>query len=275
MTSGQWEPYYEDDAVTIFHGDVEDLALEGFGGDFAAVVTSPPYNVGLDYDGDPQGDALDWAAYRDLTVTTADLVCWALMPGGRAWVNTAVAVPHSPGQAGGRKRRVLLSAWWAAALAAGGLELVDQVAWTSLRGSGTAWGSWQSPASPNLRGDHEVITVACRDHWERHPPAGMEPWRDTLGDWPGLCSTVWNVAPATAGRGVHPAPFPVELARRCIRLSTWPGEMVLDPFCGTGSTLVAAAQLGRRSVGIERSEKYCELAARRFAQGALDFGGAA
>ena len=161
------------------------------------------------------------------------------------------------------------------ALAAGGLELVDQIAWTSLRGSGTAWGSWQSPASPNLRGDHEVITVACRDHWERHPPAGMDGWRDTLGDWPGLCSTVWNVAPATAGRGVHPAPFPVELARRCIRLSTWPGEMVLDPFCGTGSTLVAAAQLGRRSVGIERSEKYCELAARRFAQGALDFGGAA
>ena len=93
-----------------------------------------------------------------------------------------------------------------------------------------------------------------------------------------LCSTVWNVATVgrrnSAAQG-HPAPFPVELARRCIRLSTWPGEFVLDPFAGTGTTLLAAAQLGRRAIGIERSEKYCELAARRLAQGALDFGGAA
>jgi site-specific DNA-methyltransferase (adenine-specific) len=276
MTFDLWEPYYDDGTVTILHGEIEDLALDELGGGCASVVTSPPYNVGLDYDTDPDGDALGWDAYRDLTTVAVDAIRWALVPGGRAWVNTAVSVPYSPGQSGGRKRRVLLGAWWAAAMGAGGLELVDQVAWTSLRGSGTAWGSWQSPASPNLRGDHEVITVACRDRWERPAPDGLDAWRDTAGDWPGLCSTVWNIAPATGPeRASHPAPFPVELARRCIRLSTWPGEVVLDPFTGTGSTLVAAAQLGRRAIGIERSEKYCELAARRLAQGALDFGGAA
>ena len=102
---------------------------------------------------------------------------------------------------------------------------------------------------------------------------GCEGWRDTVGAWPSLCSTVWNLAPAR--RAGHPAPFPVELARRAIRLSTWPDEIVFDPFAGSGSTLLAARQLGRRAIGVERSERYCELAAARLAQGGLDFRGAA
>ncbi len=274
-----WEPYYDDGTVVIYHGDVEGLALDDLGDCVAAVVTSPPYNVGLDYDDDPTGDALGWEAYGDLTTAAVEAISWALVPGGRAWVNTAVSVPLAVGGQG-RKRRVLLGTWWANALAAGGLELVDQVAWASVRGPGTAWGSWQSPSSPNLRGDYEVVTVACKDGWERRPPPHAEGWRDTAGGWEALCSTVWNVCTVggygrNSARKTHPAPFPVELARRCIRLSTWPGEYVLDPFAGTGSTLLAAAQLGRRAIGIERSEKYCEIAARRLSQGALDFGGAA
>jgi site-specific DNA-methyltransferase (adenine-specific) len=104
-------------------------------------------------------------------------------------------------------------------------------------------------------------------------PAGFEGWRDRVGAWPVLCSTVWRVPPAR--RVGHPAPFPVEVARRCIRLSTWPGETVLDPFAGTGTTLVAARQLGRRAIGIERSERYCEMAVARLAQRSFDFEGAA
>jgi site-specific DNA-methyltransferase (adenine-specific) len=75
--------------------------------------------------------------------------------------------------------------------------------------------------------------------------------------------------------GGHPAPFPVELARRCIRLSTWPGEVVLDPFAGTGTTLLAARQLGRRATGVEVSEAYCFEIVDRLAQRSLDFHGAA
>jgi modification methylase len=116
--------------------------------------------------------------------------------------------------------------------------------------------------------------VACRGGWERTPPPGFEAWRDGVGGWPGLCSTVWQLSPARRD-GSHPAPFPLELARRCIRLSTWPGEVVLDPFAGSGTTLLAARQLGRRAIGIEASEAYCELAATRLSQGELSFGGAA
>jgi hypothetical protein len=262
------KPVYDDGQVTIYCADVRDVDRLA---PVACVVTSPPYNVGVDYAG--HHDFIPWRQYRALADDTARLIARSLLPGGRAWVNTAVSVPERP-ESDGTKRRVLLGHLWASALAADRLELVDQVAWCSARGAGTAWGSWQSPASPNLRGDYEVITVACREGWERQSPESAAGWRDTIGGWPELCSTVWNLAPAHRD-GSHPAPFPVELAARCIRLSTWPGETILDPFCGSGSTLVAARDLGRRAIGIERSEQFCELAVRRLSQGALDFGGAA
>lgn len=273
-------PYYDDGTITLYCTDATNLADCVGDALAAAAVTSPPYNVGLTYEGDPTGDTLAWHDYRHLAVTTADAIAAALVRGGRAWVNTAVSVPEHPRTTTGPKRRVLLGHLWASALEHAGLGLIDQVSWQSVRGPGTAWGSWESPASPNLRGDHELITVACKGGWERRPPAGFEGWRDQFGGWPSLCSTVWNICTVggngrNSARRSHPAPFPVELARRCIRLSTWPDEIVLDPFAGTGTTLLAARQLGRRAIGIERSERYCALAVDRLAQGALDLGGAA
>jgi site-specific DNA-methyltransferase (adenine-specific) len=284
-------PFYDDGQVTIWCGDLRDVPSSELAESAACVVTSPPYNVGLAYDGDDQGDALAWDAYWRLADAAAVVIEGALVPGGRAWVNTAVSVPETPmpggahsGRAG--KPRVLLARGWADALELGaGLVLVDQVSWQSIRAGGCAWGSWQSPAAPNLRGDHELVTVACKGTWERSVPAGMETWRDGVGDWPALCSTVWAI-PTVGGRmapgtqtpsrpGGHPAPMPVEVARRCIRLSTWPAETVLDPFAGSGTTLLAARQLGRRAIGIERSERYCELAVARLAQSSFDFEGVA
>jgi site-specific DNA-methyltransferase (adenine-specific) len=267
-------PFYDDGQVTIYRADLRDVDLDS--GIAGAVVSSPPYNVGLDYhDGD---DALAWPDYWRLAVEAAGLVAHALDHGGRAWVNTAVSVPErspdrGPHPGSTAKRRVMLAHGWANALTSAGLGLVDQVAWCSSRGAGTAWGSWCSPAAPNLRGDWESILVASLGAWERPTPDGMDDWRDGVGGWQGLCSTVWSLRPAD--RHGHPAPFPLELARRCIRLSTWPGEVVLDPFAGTGTTLLAARQLGRRAIGIERSKRYCEMTVRRLAQGAFDFRGAA
>ena len=260
---------YDDGQVTLLCGDVRQVDLPA--GQTAAVVTSPPYNVGLDYDG--TSDTLSWPDYWSLAYRAAEAMADVLMPGGRAWVNTAVSVPEVEGEPG--KRRVMLAHRWASILERSGLALIDQVAWCSPRGAGTAWGSWASPAAPNLRGDWEAVTVACRGGWERTAPEGAEGWRDSVGRWPELCSTVWNLRPATREPGGHPAPFPIELARRCIRLSSWPGELVVDPFAGTGTTLLAARQLGRRAIGVEASAAYCETAARRLAQGELRFDGAA
>jgi hypothetical protein len=173
-------PFYDDGEATIWCADLRHVPASELAEAAACVVTSPPYNVGLTYDGDDQGDVFAWDAYWRLADAAAQVMARALVPGGRAWVNTAVSVPEIPGPPGphsGRagKRRVLLARGWADALELGGsLVLVDQVSWPSVRAGGCAWGSWQSPAAPNLRGDHELITVACRGTWERQAPAGME-----------------------------------------------------------------------------------------------------
>jgi hypothetical protein len=265
-------PFYDDGQVTLFCAEVRDVDLPAECA--AAVVTSPPYNVGLDYDG--RDDVMAWPDYWSLAADATQVMANALGHGGRAWVNSAVSVPAGtdaadPGRSG--KARVMLAHRWASVLEAAGLDLVDQVAWCSARGAGTAWGSWASPAAPNLRGDWESVLVACSGAWERPTPAAWAGWTDSIGGWAELCSTVWRIPPAR--RDGHPAPFPLELARRAIRLSTWPGEAVFDPFAGSGTTLLAARQLGRRAIGVERSERYCELAVSRLAQTALDFRGAA
>jgi site-specific DNA-methyltransferase (adenine-specific) len=262
--------FYDDGQVTLFCADFRDVNLEP--GSVAAVVTSPPYNVGLAYD--TSSDSLPWPEYWAMAADAAEWTARALLVSGRAWVNTAVSVPASAGDAQSTgKARVMLAHRWAAALDAAGLALVDQVAWCSSRGAGTAWGSWESPAAPNLRGDWGSVLVACLGQWDRQSGEALEDWRDTVGGWAGLCSTVWKLRPEH--RNGHPAPFPVELARRAIRLSCWPGEVVLDPFAGSGSTLLAARQLGRRAIGVEPSERYCEMAVARLAQTAFDFEGAA
>jgi len=267
------QPYYDDGSVRIYHGDCRE-AGDALAGTMACVVTSPPYNVGLAYDS--HDDAMGWDAYTELANGAAKVMAEALVAPGRAWVNVVPVVPseqvarrvHSGYT---RKGRVVLLRLWLEALEGAGLQIWDIVSWaTPGRGPGTAWGSWSTPAAPNLRGEWEAVLATYKGAWAREAPTGVATgWRDQLGNWPALVSNVWRVQPV-APNG-HPAPFPVELASRAIRLSTWPGEVVLDPFMGTGSTLVAARSLGRRAVGIDTSERYCEMAAKRLAQGVLDW----
>ena len=122
----------------------------------------------------------------------------------------------------------------------------------------TAWGSWQSPANPVLRGTYEMVYVWSKGTLARQGGQGdlssdefMEATLDT-----------WHI-PAEQSRTVHPAPFPVALAQRLIGLYSWPSDRVLDPFCGIGSSGVAAKRLGRAWVGIDTSAEYCRIAEER------------
>lgn len=251
-------PYYDDGQVRIYHADFRDIG----GIEASAVVTSPPYNSGVGYHG--YDDRVPEADYRGLACDAGRWIRAGLEGvGGRGWLNVGV-------------RRLQV---WLAALNSAGLGVENVVCWDyGSATSDTAWGSWQSPAGPHLRFAWEPVIAATTGEWARTAPAGMETWRDTIGGWPILTRNVWRIPPGASTRNgapAHPAVMPSELASRCVRLSTWPGETVADPFMGSGTTLVAAKLLGRRAVGIEISEAYCELAARRLDQGVLDFGGAA
>src|SRR5262245_20134464 len=115
-------PFYDDGTVTIWCADLREVPLSELVETAACVVTSPPYNVGLDYDADPGGDRLAWDAYWRLADTASDLMARSVVSGGRVWVNTAVSVPETPAPAreGPGKRRVLLARGWADALEPGG-----------------------------------------------------------------------------------------------------------------------------------------------------------
>ena len=119
-----------------------------------------------------------------------------------------------------------------------------------------------------MPGEWEAIIAAYTGtSWQRDTPAEWKGTKDQRGGWIDLTSNVWRIQPVNGSD--HPAPYPLTLAERCIRLSTWPGEIVFDPFMGSGTTLRAAKDLGRRAVGFELSEAYCEIAAKRLAQEVL------
>lgn len=277
-------PYYDDGSVAIYHGDAREvlpLLVDPGAPRPTATVFSPPYNVEIDYE--DHCDAMPWPDYVRLAQDVCGLVAY-VQPHGRTWVNITPVVPAEaipPGDHSGRgsNPRMSLLGIWTNALELSSHEVWDYVAWaTPGRGPGCAWGSWESPAGPNMRGEWETVIAAYTGpSWSRTTPDVFKGTKDTIGNWIPLTSNVWRIQPESRGpeTGHHPAPFPTELAARCIRLSTWPGELVLDPFMGSGSTLVAARALGRKAIGIELSERYCEIAATRLSQGALDFGGAA
>ena len=265
--------HYDEDGIVIIQGDARSLPLGD--GSVDCIVTSPPYNVGMDYDG--IGDTFSPDEYVSHARGWAYEMFRVLRDNRRLWLNVVPSATYDDherpaGWHSGRTKapRFPLLDVWQGVLQQSGFNLVDIVAWTRVGNNSTAWGSYQSPASPNLRGDWEAIILACKGEYARATPDEWKGWKDDYGPWTPLVSTHWQFAPAP--RNGHPAPFPLELPRRCIRLSTWPGETVLDPFAGSGTTLRAAYELGRKAIGQELSKSYCDLAAQRLAQGVLEFG---
>jgi DNA modification methylase len=126
----------------------------------------------------------------------------------------------------------------------------------------TAWGSWQSATNPTLRDVHEYILVFSKGAYRRDRP---EDRKDTItkDEFLEFTKSVWTFAAESAKKIGHPAPFPIELPYRLIQLYTFDGEVVLDPFMGSGQTALAAIKAGRHFVGYELNSEYQMLANNR------------
>lgn len=207
--------------------------------------TSPPYNVGKDYEGD-----LDLENYLELIRDVGAEVYRALRPGGRYLVNIANL---------GRKPYLPLHAYFWQVHTELGFLPMGEVVWQKARGaSGScAWGSWLSARSPRLRDLHEYILVLAKQAYSRPDKGESDIERE---EFMAATLSIWEIAPVSARRIGHPAPFPTALAERAIQLYSYRGDVVLDPFCGSGTTCAAAARLGRHYVGYDVSEEYCKLA---------------
>lgn len=240
------QPYYEDDAVTLYHGDCLDVLPTL--SDVGLVLTSPPYNLNgdgykshgndfkrLDTGYDVHTDDLPHAEYVEWQQTVLR-ACWgALSDTGAIFYNHKPIVRHN-------RVRLPLD------LLPEGMPLRQIVTWDRTGGV--------MRVSNYFCPTYEWVLILAKDAFRLA----------TLS-----VNDVWRLAPESGSE--HPASFPLSLASTAVNATS--AGLVVDPFAGSGTTLRAAKDAGRRAIGIEKSERYCEIAARRMGQEVLDLGGVA
>jgi site-specific DNA-methyltransferase (adenine-specific) len=247
------QPYYEHNGISIFLGDCRDV-LPTLQERVDLIFTSPPYNLAIAPDGDggfsKQSIAAKGRKFRDGYGVHNDAMtpeqysewqrsvlteCWRVVDD-----TGAIFYNHKP--------RVVSGELWLPLTLNPGLPLRQILIWD--RGGGVGLGDG------HFCSNHEWIMVLARSGFELRDRTAS-----AIGD-------VWHIRYETEKLG-HPAPFPVELPARAIVATG--AQTVLDPFMGSGTTLRAAKNLGRRAIGIEIEERYCEIAARRLSQEVMEF----
>ncbi len=117
-----------------------------------------------------------------------------------------------------------------------------------------------SAAAPHIVAGAEIVALFFKGEWKRETPCPSDLARD---EWVNWTSGVWKFPGEPVAWEGHPAPFPYELPRRLVKLLSFPGDVVLDPFVGSGTTVLAASTLGRQAIGFDRSSLYVGSARRR------------
>lgn len=254
----------------IFHGDARSMTPRQVAdGSVALIVTSPPYFTGKEYETDMAAGHVpsSYVEYLEMLHEVLAVSLDKLEPGGRMAINVANL---------GRKPYRSLSADVISILQDDlGMLLRGEIIWQKARGAAgsCAWGSFRSPQNPVLRDVTERVIVASKGRFDRavrraeREQRGLphEPTIETE-DFLEATIDVWQMPTASATRVGHPAPFPVELPKRLIELYTYKGDLVLDPFIGSGTTALAAIESGRHYVGFDTERAYIDLASQRIAE---------
>jgi len=215
------------------------------------IITSPPYNLDIPYNSTEDG-----AEYHEYLRWTESWLArcfeW-LKPDGRMCLNIPLDKNKGGQQPVGADITSLCKSI--------GYGYHSTVIWNEGNISRrTAWGSWRSASAPYIIAPVELIVILYKSSWKKLSKGKSDISRDEFMDW---TSGVWTFSGEKKSKIGHPAPFPVELPLRCIRLFSYVGDLILDPFLGSGSTLIASKQTGRLGIGIEIDQSYCTLALNR------------
>ncbi len=244
------DTFFQHNKISLFKGDVtSDLFDSEF---IDLIITSPPYNVGLEYNS--HVDSQDYEEYLEFSFS------W--MKNCFDWSNNSARfllnIPLDKNKGGQQSVGADLT------------TIAKKVGWkyhsTIIWNEGnisrrTAWGSWMSASAPYVIAPVELLVVLYKGEWKKTGGSKISTiTRDEFMEW---TNGLWSFNGESKKRIGHPAPFPRELPRRCIKLFSYKDDVVFDPFSGSGTTLIEAMKNDRKGVGVEIDEKYCKLAEDR------------
>lgn len=245
------KPYFENLDIKIYNQDILNFsALSENSVDL--IVTSPPYNLDISYNSND-----DNMCHNDYLQFTRQWLqkCYDLAKDdGRICLN----VPLDKNKGGQQS------------ICADITNIAKQIGWkyqsTIIWNEGnisrrTAWGSYLSASAPYVIAPVEVILLLYKNSWKKTSGSKISDIdKKEFIEW---TNGVWTFNGESKKRIGHPAPFPVELPKRCIKLFSFVDDLVLDPFVGSGTTLLAAAMNKRKCIGVDIDKEYCDLSIKR------------
>jgi DNA modification methylase len=239
-------------ANKIIVGDSEEVLKKFPDNCIDLIFTSPPYNFGLQYEN--HKDGINWQEYFNKLFKIFEECIRVLKYGGRIVVNVQplfsdyIPIHHIISNFFMENKMI-----WK-----------GEIIWDKHNYSCkyTAWGSWKSPSNPYLKYTWEFLEIFCKGTLTHK---GNKKFADvSANEFKKWVYAKWDIPPEYRMKEYgHPAMFPEELARRVIKLFSFKGDTVLDPFNGVGTTTLVAKKLGRIYVGIDISEEYCKKAEER------------
>lgn len=246
-------PFFQQGNISIYNDSILNKNL--FDDEFIdLIVTSPPYNVGIDYRSND-----DSLSYQDYLVFTKKwmLNCYSWSKHTGRFILNIPLDKNKGGQksVGADLTIIAKEAGW---------KYHSTIIWNESNISRrTAWGSWLSASAPYVIAPVELIVILYKGEWKKSVKGVSDISRDEFIDW---TNGLWSFNGESKKKIGHPAPFPRELPKRAIKLFSFQGDVVLDPFLGSGTTLVECVANKRIGIGVDIDVDYCKLSADRISK---------
>lgn len=242
--------YFENNTIKLFQGDV--LDKKNFTAEFFDLcITSPPYNLGIEYNSND--DDLEYNQYLEFSKKWLEnCYFW-----GKNSARLCLNIPLDKNKGGQRSIGADLT------------TIAKKVGWkyhsTIIWNEGnisrrTAWGSWLSASAPYVIAPVELIIILYKNEWKKKHKGISDISKEDFIAW---TNGLWTFSGESKKRIGHPAPFPKELPKRCIKLFSFIGDTIFDPFSGSGTTILEAVENERIGIGLELDVEYCKLSKKR------------
>jgi len=245
------KPYFSTKNLKIFNEDVlKTKAIPDNSIDL--IITSPPYNIDIKYNS--HDDKISYNKYLEFSHKWLSRCFDWLKNDGRMCLNIPLDKNKGGQQSVGADLTTIAKKI--------GFNYHSTIIWNEGNISRrTAWGSWLSASAPYVIAPVELIVVLYKDKWKKNNKGGSDISKEEFIEW---TNGLWAFpGQSKKGAGGHPAAFPIELPRRCIKLFSYVGDTILDPFLGSGTTLITSCLNNRKGIGIEIDKDYCDIVIER------------